>query len=109
MQNWKPNALITLERQTEAQDGSGQQLEKWTPVTPKIWAEVKDISGREFLAAQAGQSAVQTKIRIRYRPGIVASMRAVHGSTVYDIHAALDQTGKRVELVLMCSTGVNNG
>jgi SPP1 family predicted phage head-tail adaptor len=108
MQAGKLDKRVRLERQSEVQDEAGQPLEKWILVAP-VWAEIKDISGREFLAAQASQSAVQTKIRIRYREGISASMRAVHGSTVYNIEAALDKTGKRVELELMCSTGLNNG
>ena len=73
-------------------------------------AEIMPLSGRELIAAQAVQSKVQARIRIRHRPGVVAAMRAVHRGTVYNIEAVVPDAGSGVDyMTLMCSYGVNDG
>lgn len=69
----------------------------------KVWAGIRDISGREFAAAGATQNQVLSTITIRYRAGIEAKMRILHGSLVYNIEAVLGQDGRT--LALMCSKG----
>lgn len=88
------------------QDEYGAPLTGWTDVAT-VWASIEDLSGREFIAANATQNGVQTKITIRYRAGVLPAMRAVHGAVVYSIEAVLGQN--RRELLLMCSRGVNDG
>jgi len=89
------------------QDEAGQPGTGWVNVVPdgdgKLWAGITDISGREFISAGATQNQVTTKILIRYRAGIDASMRALHGADVYNIEAVLGQDGRT--LLLMCSRG----
>lgn len=102
----KLDKRITLQKLADGEDAYGQPAQIWTDVI-RIWASIEDISGRQYFAAQAAQNPVETKITVRYRPGIAASMRAVHGSDVYDVHAVLGQ-GREV-LELMCARGVNNG
>lgn len=108
MQAGRLNRSITIEQLTAGQDALGQPVQTWTAVAT-VRAEIRDLSGREFLAAQAGQSGVVAKIRIRYRSDVTAAMRAVAGTKIYNIQAALDISGARRELTLMCSTGENNG
>ena len=101
------NKRVLIQRRTTTQDGAGQPVESWANVVTsgdgKVWAEVADLSGREYLAADAEQAQTQTKITIRYRAGIESSMRVLHGATVYAIDAALDQAGRTI--LLMCSRG----
>lgn len=100
------NKRITLQAPMTGQDDYGAPLTGWTDVV-SVWASIEDISGREFVAANATQNGVQTKITIRYREGVVPKMRAVHGDVIYSIEAALGQD--RRKLLLMCERGVNNG
>jgi SPP1 family predicted phage head-tail adaptor len=100
------NKRITLQAPMTGQDDYGAPLTGWTDVV-SVWASIEDISGREFVAANATQNGVQTKITIRYRDGVVAAMRVLHGAVVYNIEAVLGQD--RRELLLMCSRGVNDG
>ena len=52
-------------------------------------------------ASQQVQSEVTHKVTIRFRPGVAADMRIVHGGKVFGIVAPLpDNRGTR--LVLMC-------
>ncbi len=97
---------VTVQQHATTQDAYGQPTSDWTDVAT-VWAAIWDMSGREYIAAAATQAAVQTKIIMRYRPGIIAAMRVVHGADVYNIDAVLVQ-GK-VSLTLMCTRGVNNG
>lgn len=97
---------ITLQAPPTGQDESGNPLTGWTDVAT-VWASIVDLSGREYIAAAAVQNAVQTKITLRYRQGIVASMRVLHGEDIYNIEAVLGQDHK--SLLLMCSRGVSDG
>jgi SPP1 family predicted phage head-tail adaptor len=100
------NKRILLQKMSGGRDGAGQQLpEAWANVIAagdgKIWAEIRDVSGREFVAAGATQNTVLTAITIRHRPGIEASMRVIHGADIYNVEAVLGQDGRQLQL--MCS------
>lgn len=90
----------------EERDAGNQVIANWVNFvldTPDgtVAAEVRDVSGREFVAASATQNEVLTTITIRYRPGVVPAMRVLHGADVYNIEAVLGQD--RRALALMCS------
>lgn len=99
---------VTLQTMSRAQDAAGEPTDAWTNVVAdgdgKLWAEVRDVSGREFVAAGATQNRVLTTITIRYRAGVVPAMRVLHGADVYRIEAVLAR--ERRTLALMCSYGV---
>ena len=101
------NKRITLQVLAAGQDDAGQPTDAWTNVIAdgdgKLWAEVRDVSGREFVAAGATQNQVLTTITIRYRAGVRPKMRALHGADVYRIEAVLGQDQRT--LALMCSRG----
>lgn len=106
MRAGKLDKRILIQSPPTGQDDNGEPLTTRTDFvtdTPdhKVWASITDVSGREFLAAEAGQNQVQTKIGIRYRAGVLPSMRVVYGATTYNIEAVLGQDMKT--LLLMCS------
>jgi SPP1 family predicted phage head-tail adaptor len=95
---------VTMQQPVISQDELGQPVNKWVDVAT-VWANLSDISGREFIASAALQNTVQTKITIRYRAGIVPTMRVVHQASIYNIEAVLGQD--KTSLLLMCSRGTN--
>lgn len=100
------NRRVTLKIQTATQDGTGEvQPTAWSNFIAAgdgaIWAEVKDISGREFIAAGSEQNSTQTKVTIRYREGVQPSMRLIYSGRVYQIDAVLGEDRKTI--ALMCS------
>lgn len=102
------NKRITLQVLSVARDAAGQPgAEGWTNVVTegdgKVWAGLKDLSGRELVAADAERSIAQTIITIRYRPGIDTGMRALNGVDIYNIVAVLGQDGRKLQL--LCSRG----
>jgi SPP1 family predicted phage head-tail adaptor len=102
---------ITLQQLGAAVNELNESTEAWVNLIPtgdgKLWARVRDMSGRQYIAATANQNVVMTEIRIRKRDGVVEKMRALHRDDIYDIEAVLER--ERGWLDLMCTRGQNNG
>jgi SPP1 family predicted phage head-tail adaptor len=69
MKAGKLRQTIAIERATIEQDPYGQPIEGWETIGT-FAASVEPINGREYFAAQAVQSEVTTRIRMRYVDGI---------------------------------------
>jgi SPP1 family predicted phage head-tail adaptor len=67
-----------------------------------VWAEKQDWAGNE--SDEFGRETAQTTVKwlIRWRADIEPSCQLVFAGETYDIEAALDYTGTRRELVLIC-------
>lgn len=111
----KPFALdkrVTLQTRSTTRDALNKPIDAWVNVLPgdgQSWARIRDISGRQFVAAGGTQNAVQTEITVRRRGDVLPlpSMRILHGSVVYEIVAVLAPDNRW--LTLMCTKGVSNG
>lgn len=102
---------ITIQRPIQQQDPeTGQLTTNWVNVATNIAAAIKPSSVREFVAAQAMQSQVTTRIVIRYRAGLTAQMRILHGSKIYNPQGWLADPDSGIEyLTAPCSEGTNQG
>lgn len=102
---------VTVQQRGEGKDASGAIVQGWVNVIGtgdgKLWARVRDMTGRQFMAATATQNAVTTEIRIRRRLGVAAKMRVLCGADIYDIEAVLVRDKRWIDL--MCTRGLNNG
>ena len=94
---------VTIERKTAGADAWGQPVETWETVAIAP-AEVWPLSGREYIAAQAEQAGVTTKITVRYQAGIEPAMRITHDGKTYNIRAVLPDPTARRHLTLMCES-----
>ena len=93
---------ISVERLQGGFDELGQPLpDNWAHLFD-CWAEVSPLVGREFIAAQAAQSEVTARIRMRFRPWMTAEDRVIHNGTTYGIVSVIDVRSENRELVLMC-------
>ncbi|MBW5800065.1 phage head closure protein [Halomonas elongata] len=110
MQAGKLRHRITLQRYEDQKQGpSGELIGRWIDVAT-VWASIEALSAREFIAAQSTQSEITVRITIRYRPGLDATMRAVHDGAIYNIHGVLpDPRSRRHYLTLPVSEGVTDG
>ena len=88
MQAGRLNRRCTLQQPGTATDALGQPIPGWTDVA-MVWASIRHLSGVEAIKADATVSTVKASIRIRWRPGLNAGMRVVHGADTYDIKAVL--------------------
>jgi SPP1 family predicted phage head-tail adaptor len=110
MQAGKLRHRVTIESLVETQDGTTGAISRAWSTVATVWAAIEPLSGREFIAAQGAQAEVVARILIRYRDDVVAKMRVVFGSKVYNIRAVLpDKESGTEHLTLMVSEGVNNG
>lgn len=77
----------------------------------KVWAAVEDLSARDLVAAKAGQSQVTGRVVIRYRPGVLPTMRVVHRGELYSIEGPplADKKSGLEYLTLLVSKGVKDG
>ena len=101
MQAGKLRHRVTIQQNTPTRDSFGAEVESWSDVTT-IWAAVEPLQGREFFDAQAVNPETTTRIRIRYRSGIVPEMRVAWGSHTYDIQSVIEPESNRRELHLLC-------
>jgi|SRR5690625_144321 len=101
---------VALQKQIRTQDPvTGAMKTTWQTVAA-VWASVEPLSAREFIAAQAAQSAVSARIVIRHRSDVDATMRILHRGRIYNIEGVLaDPRSGREYLTLPCSEGVNDG
>lgn len=102
---------VDFDELTHEQDSeTGNVTEVWVPVLTNVPADIIPLSGREFIAAQAIQAGVNTRVVVRYPlPGVTQSGRMRHGSDVYNIKTILPDRTLRRHLSLMCESGVNDG
>lgn len=110
MQAGKLRHRITLQKSAKAQSPvTGEIVNSWVDVA-KLWADVVDLSAREFVTAQAGQSEITSRITIRYREDVTSKDRILYRSQIYNIQGVLadDKSGSEY-LTLPCAKGVNNG
>lgn len=102
---------VTIQQRGMGKDSTGAIVEGWqnliTAGDGKVWARVRDMTGRQFMASTATQNEVTTEIRVRRRPGIAPKMRVLFGTDVYDIDAVLVRDARWIDL--MCVRGLSGG
>ena len=77
----------------------------------KVWAQVSPLSARDLIAAQAGQSKATARMKIRYRAGVLSTMRIAYRNEVYSIEGPPleDPESGREYLTILVSKGVKDG
>ena len=94
-------SLVSVQRMAAGTDDLGQPNGAWTELV-KLRADIRHPSGLEQLRGDGIVSRLRASIRVRLRSDITPAMRVVHGSTVYEIKAALPDLQTRAYLDLVC-------
>ena len=104
--------LITIQHLVAQQDPVTGEMSDgvWTDFA-KVYASIEALSARDLIAAQANHSEVSARIVIRYRAGVLPTMRIVHRDTIYDIQGPPlpDKVSGLEYLTLLVAAGVNDG
>lgn len=110
MQAGKLRHRVMLQHKVSVQNPlTGAVTPEWQDIK-KVWADVVPLSAREFIAAQATQAEITTRITIRYRSGLTNANRIVFRDRIYNIEGVLPDAVSGLEyLTLPCSEGVNDG
>jgi SPP1 family predicted phage head-tail adaptor len=108
LQSGALNKRVRLETRSVGTDVHGGQLDVFTPWIT-VWGRIETISGKALGAAESLQVQVTHEIQIRYRPGVIAPMRAIYQNRYFDIVAVLDPDESHFELLLLCVEGTSRG
>ncbi len=91
--------------------GSGEFGEPAWQIFASTWASVEPLSAKDLIAAQSAQSEATARVVIRYRPGVLPTMRIVHRGQIYSIEGPPledDKSGQEY-LTILVSKGVKDG
>lgn len=103
---------IEIQQFTEVRDPvTGEFGEPDWQAFANTWASVEPLSAKDLIAAQAAQSEATARIVIRYRTGILPTMRIIHRSQIYSIEGPPledDKSGQEY-LTILVSKGVKDG
>jgi SPP1 family predicted phage head-tail adaptor len=91
------NHKVTLEEELRVADGFGGITASWTEVA-RLWASIEATAGREALPDAERRS----RLTIRWRGGVMPSMRFAFEGRVFNIEAARDPDGRARFLVCDC-------
>lgn len=100
---------LTFQTRSSAQTASLDQVETYTD-SFTVWGSVSPLSGKETVASDAIRNEGTHQVRIRYREGVLGSMRIRFGSRYFNILSLprnLDERGR--ELVMEVKEGVSLG
>lgn len=104
---------ISIQKRVQQQNPTtGTITHTWQTVEgcEALAAEVRFLSAREFISAQAMQSEIVARITIRHRAGLNAAMRIVHNGQVFNPKAFLPDPESGLEyLTVPVTLGVNDG
>ena len=92
---------VPLEPRVEGPDEAGPPFDDWLPVFD-AWAAVEPLRGREVIRAAAVAHITAVLVTLRYRPGVLASMRIKHGSDTYSIATVINIKSANREVELLC-------
>ena len=102
---------IVIQHHVEQQDSAtGEVTTEWEAYAT-VWAAVSPLSARDLIAAQASQSEASGRITIRYRPGVLPTMRILHRGQIFTIigQPLPDKASGLEYLTLVIATGVKDG
>ena len=90
---------------------TGEMLPGWETVWEKVPASVEPLSARDLIAAQAGQSEASGRMVIRYRAGVLPTMRILHRDDIYNIQGQPmpDPVSGLEYLTILVAKGLNDG
>jgi SPP1 family predicted phage head-tail adaptor len=95
----KLDRRIALRVATQGADDFGSPVETWADLAV-VWAEKRDLRGREFYQANADNAEIETVFRIRWRSDVSPLNRIAYDGRDYDI-VSVAEIGRRDGLEIM--------
>lgn len=96
---------LVIESAATTSDAQGGVTTIWTTFDT-LWAKIEPMTGAELLQAQALQSSTSHRITIRYRSGILASMRGRFGARIFNFRSILNMDEKNQTIEILADEGV---
>ena len=91
---------ITIQTKSSDRDGDGYPIPSPWVDYKKLWGKVTHLSGKDLIAAQANQSKIVARLKIRYREDVNTDMRVIYKGGIYAIDSpALEDADSGYEYV----------
>lgn len=74
---------ITIQAKSTARDACGGELPASWVTFATVRASVEPLQGREYMSASGERAEATTRFRLRYLPGVTASMRVLFEGRVF--------------------------
>lgn len=112
--------VVDFQKREDVQDETtGGITTTWSTVFSDVRAAIEPLSVREAIVAAKEQSSVTARITVRFRPGLDATQRIVHGTKccgyyvgheIFNPQGFLRDKDSGLEYVTVpCSQGANEG
>lgn len=90
---------ITLQTKNSAKNDFAESVDTWADTFQHIYADVKNLSGRETKDSEQTQNFITVSVRIRNRAGVTDDMRVIHRARKLRVLAILpDPTNEFLDL-----------
>jgi SPP1 family predicted phage head-tail adaptor len=94
------DTLVSIQQKVVARDAYRAEVVSWIEFA-KAWAKVEGLTVREQLIAEGRQAQRALKVKMRYLPGVLASMRVQFEGRTLEIINTLE-IGRKEGLLLTC-------
>lgn len=98
--------LITIQRESLADDGMGGQTVTLTAIATDLWAKVRPLSGKEFELYDQLNATAMVKFIIRHRSDLLPSDRIAWNGESYNIRYIPPAGGRDMYLMIDAERGV---
>lgn len=90
---------ISIQKKSTIKNDFSEGIETWGDLLSSIYADVRNLSGKESTDSDQTQNFITISVRIRKRSGVNDDMRVLHGERILKILAILpDPTGVYMDL-----------
>ena len=91
---------ITIEIVSRSQNEIGEWYDSWS-TWATVWGSIEPNSGKRYFEAMQANSEVQGTIIIRYRTGVLPTMRVKYGGRTFKILSIVQPKENMKELQLL--------
>ena len=97
MQSGRLRHRVIIQIPARTKNAFDEWTESWQ-TWATVWASIEPLRGKRYFDAKQANSEVEGIIRIRYRDGILPTMRVMYGSRIFRIISIIHPKEQRQEL-----------
>ena len=102
------NHMIEIQRRGQARDTVGQLKETWKNAG-RVWASIRPVSGREYMAASGERAEITHSIILRHGVTVAPRDRIKLGERIFDVVSVMNTGERNRYLKLMIVENANTG
>ena len=93
---------IAIFRSKNEKDEYGEVTSTWEPISPKLWACYRSLSGNQIYAAMTAGFEEDCVFTVNWNSGIVPGLHVVFRDKAYEITRVDDLEGYKKDMKLTC-------